>query len=334
MMRRSNPLSYIRDCLRSDPQIWPYDEESEEDEEETEEMYRTVYVSVESEDKTVAAMLRPNARARDFQKVVNLAIKIDDGDDCCLRDITTGESVIDMPEERFRSIKHFTFGKSESARSTTSSDSLTLHIAKTFAGTLYDGMDSKIVIVRTTKELNDFTSNWILKSHPKFQPGVRKIIGSTPSKDPLLTGKSKIDFDKFSLVFVFGQRTVAEVSRSGQNLFVYWRYDWTKRTSNGYGAALVPRIPSGLQVNLRWMLIAPPLSSGRIGLRPMSSSHPIRRRVRGPPMTQDFLNARRKRMRLPGRKSEPAAGPRTSSSKQKPRRRSARIAALKRREHR
>ena len=138
-------------------------------------------------------------------------------------------------------------------------------------------------------------------------PGARKIVGHTPSKDPLLTGKYKVDFDKFSLVFVFGQRTVAQVSLSGRNILVYWRYDWTKRTSNSYGAALVPAIPIGLQVNLRWMLIAPPLSSFRIGLRPMaSSSHstscdrpPMTGRPpprKGPPpRTQALLDARRKR---------------------------------------
>ena len=52
-VKQSNPLSYIRQCLRPDPQVWHYEdeEESEEEEEvEEEEAYRTVYVKTDGED--------------------------------------------------------------------------------------------------------------------------------------------------------------------------------------------------------------------------------------------------------------------------------------------
>ena len=298
-----------------------------------EEAYRTVYVKTESEN--IGAMIRMNADVEDFKKVVRLALKRDGGDDRYLRDLKTGELVTD---QIFRSIENFYFGKSET-KTSIDDFSGSFPVVKTFAGRLYDGMKTECLIVRTKKELDDFTSKWILKSHPKFMPGARKIVGHEPSRDPLLTGKSKIDFDRFSLVFVFGQRTVGEVSSSGRNVLVYWRYDWTKRTSNSYGAALVPAIPSGLQVNLRWMLIAPPLSSFRIGLRPMASSHPIRRRVTGPPRTgrpprkgppprtQALLDARRKKMRQAAAAAPPA------KKKQATLRRSARIAALNKQGH-
>ena len=278
-------------------------------------------------------MIRMNADVKDFKKVIKLASKKDG--DMCIRDLETGELVTN---QIFGSIENFYFGNSET-KTSIEDRSGSFAVAKTFAGKIYDGIKTECLIVRTKKELDDFTSKWILKSHPKFMPGARKIVGHTPSKDPL-TGKSKIDFDKFSLVFVFGQRTVAHVSLSGRNVLVYWRYDWTKRTSNSYGAALVPAIPSGLQVNLRWMLIAPPLSSFRIGLRPMTSSHPIRRRVTGPPMTgrkgpprkgpprtQALLDARRKKMRQAAAAAAPA------KRKHIALRRSARIAALNKQRH-
>ena len=47
-VKQSNPLSYIRQCLRPDPQVWHYEDEvRKNEEEEVEEAYRTVYVKTE-----------------------------------------------------------------------------------------------------------------------------------------------------------------------------------------------------------------------------------------------------------------------------------------------
>ena len=335
MQRVQEGNNWIRACLRPDPKIWHHHEGEEEEEEEP---YRTVYIQMHGGAKTFGAMLRENASAKGFHRVMALVsnaeyprIHTQLSKTCReLRETGSGGVVYQLSESYFKKSSQFYFGKPPQCRHRLVPH--VLDVSKTFSGKIYDGMESKFLIVRTKTELDDFAGKWIMKSHPRFKPGVRKIVGYTPSKDPIFTGEAKIDFDKFSLVVVFGQRTVAEVSYYDKSEYhVYWRYDWTKRTSNCYGAALVPKIPSDTKVELRWMLIAPPLSSTRVGLRPMCASRPIRRRVRcAPPLTQAMLDARRRTRVAPvGRQKAPMRrrDPNTTTTRTTLRR-SARIAAM------
>lgn len=350
-MRRVIGCQEIRSCLRPDPEIYRYNEEEEEEEEEQEEEipYRTVFIDLTREkegERIIGAQILNDANARDFEKVIALASN-SNVDDLKLKvQIKKGElkDVAHMTSKEFKEGKYFYYSNGDVSCSVNDFRTKPLEIVKTFSGKIYDGMECKVMLLKSQKELDDFAEKWILKSHPKFQPGVRKIIGSTPSQDPLLTGKAKIEFDKQFLLIVFGQRIVEKVSWDmNECLHVYWRYDWTKRTSNTYGAALVTRLKdtdvtavkipekeymlTPFTLSLRWMLVAPPRSMNRLGLRPMASSHPIRRGRVGPPMTHAALLSRTSKMRSRGggRKTAPLK----RKSPQNVLRRSKRIAKMK-----
>ena len=293
----------IRDCLRSDPEEYPADPEAEEteeeEEEEEEESWRTIYVRSETDSCLFFGMhVKDTSSLCRIARVVRFAVDAREGkgveraidvvEDSPTRNVVQeDDTVVDkcVPD---RSI--LTKGKDGSLTMCSRPyGGIQSDVTRRFVGTLYDDALNveKARVLRTAKEFSRFRE-MIVSSHPKFMPGARKIVGSTPSKDPLLTGAATIDFETRSLIVRRGQVRIEDVTsmRSGSGrltVTVWWRYDWTQRKTVRYAAAEVPRVPVDARVVYRWIAIGPPKGAGRVGLRPMTLSHPVRVRRRGPP---------------------------------------------------
>eukprot|EP00940_MAST-03C_sp_MAST-3C-sp2_P003058 g3058.t1 len=247
-------------ALRRDPRRY---EEDDEDEDDVEDPWRVVYVTREGKEADAIGVHVSDGRTRvkHVERVACMSFGIESAD-------STDDAgiVSDMCSPRAM-LRINDSGKIEDLRASSAKESIGRVLAplRRFKGVLYDDAAREgHRIIRNQASLDQFRNTGIVKSSPKFQPGVRKIIGYTPSTDPIFTGKATFDFSKVALVVCCGQTSPVEVteSKSGETI-VWWRYDWTRQKSVSYAAMEIPAIARTKVVKFRQILIGPPKGHAR-----------------------------------------------------------------------